>query len=217
MEETVTERLIGEVLHSLSPRTGEEWEYARADSVTPRVVANGLAVPIVRVEWKHVDDFFDQIFDLSNAHFFDGRLPPCKRSWNNRFRRVAGRIDCHRQQIELSAPHYEACGTAALGVVFIHELIHLSLFADKKPFGHTREFKWRSSSLGLIDVHHELPLPDRLKPRKAHLYRCACGRIVESRIRFRKPRACAHCCKRFARGRYDDRFRLVYLGLRESA
>jgi len=217
MEVTVTERLIGELFASLSPRLASEWETKLADPSVPRVTANGLAVPIIRAEWNHVDDFFDGLFDTANNLFFSGRLPACRRSWNNRFRRVAGRIDCHRQQIELSAPHYEACGTAALGVVLVHEMIHLSLYSDGRPFGHTREFKYRSSSLGLPDVHHELPIPDRLKPRKAHLYRCKCGRIVESRIKFRRPRACAHCCRSFARGRYDDRFRLIYVGQRDSA
>ena len=142
MESTVTERLIGEVLSSLSPQGKDAWLCSLADPATQRrVVANGLSVPVIRVEWSHVDDFFDMVFDKANAEFFESRLPRCRRIWNNRFRRVAGRIDCHRQQIELSAPHYEACGTAALGIILIHEMIHLSLFSDGRPFGHTRKFK----------------------------------------------------------------------------
>lgn len=207
--------LIGEVLDEIDPAPRDRW--LRTDAEDPRVAVNGISAPVVRIGWRDVDRFFDSLFAAANSRFFRGRLPSCRRTWNPRFRRVAGRIDCPRRHIELSSAHFEACGVGALGVVFVHELIHLSLYVDHRPYGHTAEFKTRSERLGLSGIYHDLPLPDRIKRRRRiHLYRCACGQELESRIRFRTPRACADCCRRFARGKYDERYRFQYVGLREA-
>jgi predicted SprT family Zn-dependent metalloprotease len=96
-----------------------------------------------------------------------------------------------------------------MGIVLVHEMIHLALFADRLSFGHTPEFKRRSRALGLPGIYHELPLPNRMVRAKRYVYGCPCGARVESRVKFRQPRACGRCCRRFARGRFDPRFVLT--------
>jgi predicted SprT family Zn-dependent metalloprotease len=204
-------------LGEIDPSAQERW--LDAHSRLRPVHVNGVDVPIVRIPWSRVDDFFQLAFQQANNALFGGDLPPCRLRWNSRFRGVAGRIECRSRRIELSSAHFEACGVVALGVVLIHEQIHLSLFEHRLPFGHTGEFKRRSREVGLPEIHHALPLPDRIvRRRRLHRWACrTCGRVSTSKIRFRAPRACADCCGRFARGRYDARFNLVYLGVEEPS
>lgn len=213
MERPAALQVIEEVLGSIEPAAAKQF----VDSPTPgrpEIVVNGLRVPVIRVGWSNVEPFFTMLFKVSNQRFFAGALPECRLGWNRRFRNLGGRIDCTRRRVELSAPHYEACGAAAIGVVLLHEMIHLSLFEERRPFGHTPLFKSRSVALGMPRIHHEMPLPDRLKGRRnTHLYACPCGAVIRSRIQFRAPRACAACCRRHAKGRYDARFQLRYVGV----
>lgn len=180
---------------------------------TPTVMVNGLATPIVRVAFSKLGAYFERIYTDANQAFFQNQLPACKIAWNRRFRNLGGRIDCRRRLLELSAAHFEACGAVALGVVLIHEQIHLSLFEQGLPSGHTPLFKARSCAIGLTDIHHAMPLPARLKkPAILHLYQCRCGKVIESPRRFRTPRACTACCNQFNSGRYDVRFALRLIG-----
>lgn len=211
-----TLRLIGEALGRCEPVAQADWRRS-IEPGEPSVLVNGINVPIVRVPWKVVEEFFDDVCSSANDRFFRHRLPHCRRTWNTRFRRLAGRIDCRSRHIELSSAHFEACGAGALAVVLVHELIHLSLFIDHRPYGHTAEFKARSERIGLPGIYHDLPLPERIeRRRRIHLYTCPCGQRIESRVRFRSPRACADCCKRHADGKYDPRFRLQYAGLKSA-
>ncbi|MGL4464488.1 MAG: SprT-like domain-containing protein [Planctomycetia bacterium] len=157
-----TLRTLFRCLRSVAPRHPYFF-----DDPPPRcVVVNGVRVPIVRLEDHKVDLYFQRLYDLSNRLHFGGRLADCDLVWNRRFRNLGGRIDCGRRVIELSAAHFEACGVAALGVVLIHEQIHLSLFLEKKPFGHTSEFKRLATALGQPEIRHRMPLPRRLARRR---------------------------------------------------
>ncbi|MBY0585572.1 SprT-like domain-containing protein [bacterium] len=211
LRQNPTAILVGEVLADVESTAFQRWTDSLGNDLLPHVTANGLTVPIVRVSWNRVDDFFQTLFDRANHQFFGNHLPPCRRVWNRRFRGLAGRIQCRENVIELSSAHFEQCGAAAMGIVLVHEMIHLALFTDRLPFGHTGEFKRRSLSVGLPRIYHELPLPGRLAKSKRYRYRCVCGQMVLSRIKFRQPRACAHCCKKFSRGRFDPRFTLVFV------
>lgn len=211
-----TARLIADVLASIDSSTHAKWRDGLGDPNLPRVTANGLSVPIVRVPWNKVDDFFETLFAIANDRHFSSVLPRCRRVWNRRFRGLAGRIECRSKTIELSSAHFEQCGIGAMGIVLVHEMIHLALFTERRPHGHTGEFKRRSFSLGLPRIYHELPLPTRLVRPKRYVYACACGLRVESKIRFRAPRACASCCKKFNRGRFDRRFALFLVEDRQQ-
>lgn len=207
--------LIGDVLGFVDPAAQLRWR--SDDACAERVAVNGVAAPVVRLPWREVESFFDLLFDEANRRFFRERLPRCRRTWNRRFRRLAGRIDCARRHMELSSAHFEACGAGALAVVVVHEMVHLSLYVDRRPYGHTPEFKSRSYRLGLPGIYHDLPLPERIeRSRRVYLYRCRCGAALESRVRFRTPRACAECCRRYGDGRYDERFRFEYVGLQRT-
>lgn len=203
--------VVADVLTRVDPAAAER--FCQPNPETPTATVNGIAVPIVRIGWQHVGRFYGELFASANDRLFNGRLPACRLSWNRRFRNLGGRIDCRQNLIELSSAHFEACGAPALGIVLIHEQIHLSLSTDHLSSGHTPEFKRRSLALGLPSIHHAMPLPQRLRrPRRVHVYRCACGKEVQSRVRFRQPRACAACCRRHANGRFDRRFLLEYIG-----
>lgn len=215
MDGNPTLMVLAEALRACDRDAAKRFSAALADPGSPRVIANGVSSPIIRLPWRQTSGFFEELFALSNERFFRGRLPACRISWNTRFRNLAGRITCRDRLIELSAPHFEACGPVALGIVLVHEQIHLSLWSQRRPYGHTAEFKWYSRELGLPLIHHQLPLPDRLaRPRPVHVYRCRCGQEIESRVRFRSPRACAACCARHAGGRFDARFMLRHVGVK---
>ena len=212
-----TAQLIADVLAAVDSSIHTKWCDGLDDLHLPRVTANGLSVPIVRVSWNKVDEFFERLFGVANDRYFANQLPRCRRVWNRRFRGLAGRIECRSKTIELSSAHYEQCGIGAMGIVLVHEMIHLALFTERLPHGHTGEFKRRSYSLGLPRIYHELPLPNRLVRPKRYVYACTCGLQVESKIRFRAPRACATCCRKFNRGRFDRRFRLFLVEDRQQA
>lgn len=212
MQSNPTLRVIQKVIRQVEPaalRRAGDW----AES-SGQVSVNGIHVPVLRLGWSNVGPFFEELYRQANQELFEnGSLPRCRLVWNKRFRNLGGRIDPQNRVLELSAAHYEACGAVALGVVLVHEQIHLALYEQGLPHGHTRAFKSLSGNLGLPSIHHEMPLPERLRPApKLHWYRCRCGKVISSRIRFHKPRACAECCHRHAKGRYDSRFNLRYIG-----
>jgi hypothetical protein len=161
-----------------------------------------------------------------NAEYFDGALPPCKLTWSRALTRAAGNIDVRRREIKLSvpllieafiseslfAPEYSICGVPcenserAIGEILKHEMIHLWLFEKGLPHGHTPEFRRKAHELGQPQTRHSIALP---KPHRGWEYSCAnCGDVFARRRRYGRPAACANCCKRFSKGRYDERFKL---------
>lgn len=215
---TPTHRILRNLLAEISSAAAATWDRAFegrqvSDEPTKFITVNGARFPVIRLPWQQVGDWFEELYRRSNEQFFQARLPTAKLTWNRRFRNLGGRIQPKQGLIELSSAHYEACGVAALGAVLIHEQIHFSLFVEHLSSGHTPEFKRRSIALGLPNIRHEMPLPRRMqKPVQVHRYACGCGRVIESRRRFRQPRACVACCNQFARGKFDRRFQLRYVG-----
>src|SRR5690606_1101234 len=129
-------KTVSKVIAQLEPET----VIPKLNGKAPLVRVNGLAVPVIRLQWRNVSPFFELLFDIANKEHFSNTLPGCQLTWNKRFRRVGGRIDCRRRVVELSAAHFEACGCAALGVVLLHEQVHLSLYEEGLAYGHTPEF-----------------------------------------------------------------------------
>jgi predicted SprT family Zn-dependent metalloprotease len=85
-------------------------------------------------------------------------------------------------------------------------MIHLWLHVRGLPHGHTPEFRAKARELGQPKTRHNITLP---KPKTGWEYSCdACGETFMRRRRFGRPVACLRCCKRFARGEYDARFKL---------
>jgi predicted SprT family Zn-dependent metalloprotease len=202
--------LVRDLLVEMDPALTASFD-APAGSVT----VNGIEVPVVRPSWRDIGPFFERLFGVTNQRFFGGHLPGCTLAWNRRFRNLGGRILPKEKLIELSSPHYEACGAAALGIVLIHEQIHLELFECGLDSGHTRWFKAKSQLLGMPSIHHAMPLPSRLiRPRAQHRYRChGCGKTAVVKRRYSRAVACRACCDRFAGGRFSERYLLRYDGM----
>jgi len=97
-----------------------------------------------------------------------------------------------------------------------HELAHLLArfrAGRHKIAAHGQEWKKACADLGLADEKrtHNLPLPRRVVQRK-YAYKCPhCGLEISRVKAFRSKVACLPCCRKFGKGRYEDRFRLARL------
>jgi predicted SprT family Zn-dependent metalloprotease len=159
----------------------------------------------------------DSMFDELNRIHFDGFLDWLPVVLNSRLRSSAGRfIPGSRKwfmeyppKIELASylfkePNAEALVRDTLG----HEMIHYWLWVRRKPYGHTAEFYAKMRQMGVSRYN---PVP-RTRTYK-WLYLCMnCQERFPTRRRLVKALACAKCCKKFAQGRYDSRFALVFQG-----
>jgi predicted SprT family Zn-dependent metalloprotease len=155
----------------------------------------------------------DQIFDELNQKFFDGFLDWIPITWNSRLRSSAGRfIPGSRKwyldyppKIEIASylktePNAAALVRDTLG----HELIHYWLWVRRRPYGHTEEFYVKMRQMGVSRYN---PVP-RTRPYK-WLYRCGnCQQTFPARRRLARALACAKCCRAYADGKYDARFKL---------
>lgn len=85
----------------------------------------------------------------------------------------------------------------------LHEMIHYFLWHQKKPYGHTAEFKGILKKVG-AKRYNTVP---KVRPVK-HWYECpGCLKRIPARRRIRNS-ACAGCCEMHNCGKFTDRFRL---------
>lgn len=131
--------------------------------------------------------------------------------WNPRMRTSAGLASYRRCQVILN-PALKKISEAEVDKTLRHELAHL-LACDRAgrkriaPHGH----EWRQACIDLDIPNesrtHQLPFVRRCQQRKL-FYQCPSCQETLSRVR--KPRrkiACLACCRKYAGGRYDERFR----------
>lgn len=157
-----------------------------------------------------------------NREFFEGILPPCQIRWSRRLTRAAGNIRVESRIIALSVPllidafadgkTFTICGVScadsesALREILKHEMIHLWLFEQGLPPGHTREFRAKARAIGQSQTRHGIDLP---APKSGWIYRCRnCGAQM-TRRRVSRATACARCCREHNGGKFDARFVLV--------
>ena len=162
------------------------------------------------------------LYQRLNREFFKGELPLCSINWSRRLTRTAGNIRVETRVITLSVPLlldvwksdsvFEVCGVRcaspeqALVEILKHEMIHLWLFEQKLPCGHTREFRRKAKAIGQPKTRHGIALP---MPKSGWIYECAgCQARLFRRRRVGKRVACATCCRQKSGGQYDERFRL---------
>ncbi len=132
--------------------------------------------------------------------------------WNARMRTAVGRAEPRRALITLN-PVLQNFGLEEIDRTLRHELAHLLAQhrAGHRRIGpHGAEWRRACRELDLLNeaACHRLPLPARQLAR-SFLYRCRnCGRDFPRARRIRRAIACLACCRRFARGNYDERFRL---------
>jgi SprT protein len=133
--------------------------------------------------------------------------------WNRRMRTTVGRADFRRCLISLN-PALQEFGAAEVDRTLRHELAHLLAqfrFCKRRrilPHGH----EWRNAccDLGIAGecAGHTLPLVGRALRRRFVYYCKNCQQHFPRVRRIRRATACLACCRKFARGNYDERFRL---------
>ena len=161
-----------------------------------------------------------------NALYFDDVLPSCDIVWSRKLTRAAGNINVRERIIKLSQPilhdafrndslfpiEYSVCGVlcasseAATREILKHEMIHLWLYVQKLPSGHTAQFRQKAKQIGQPRTRHNIALPS---PKTGWIYGCAhCGHEFSRRRRYSRAVACASCCKKWNKGQFDARFKL---------
>ncbi len=133
--------------------------------------------------------------------------------WHSRLRTTAGQAYYAKSLVRMN-PKLIQFGMEEVDKTLRHELAHLvaRFRAGRRRIApHGAEWRQACRDLGLADEKrcHDLPLP-RTRQRARHRYHCPHCRCDYDRVRpFRRAVACLECCRAHARGRYDERFRLV--------
>jgi predicted SprT family Zn-dependent metalloprotease len=133
--------------------------------------------------------------------------------WNSRLQSTAGRAHYWESKVVLN-PKLVQFGPGEIDRTLRHELAHLLArhrAGRTKISPHGPEWKQACRDLGLADEKrtHTLGLPRRQIQRK-HAYSCPHCATVVARVRpFRAKVACLACCRKYAKGRYAEKFRLV--------
>ncbi|MFM2171606.1 MAG: hypothetical protein RI957_1835 [Verrucomicrobiota bacterium] len=133
--------------------------------------------------------------------------------WNSRMRSTAGRAWLKDSRIELN-PRLKDLDAKHIDTTLRHELAHLIAFAraeGRRISAHGVEWRKACADLGIPDEKscHRLPLPSR-RQQIRYLYQCPQCRVEIPRVRrMKKPMACLRCCRDYASGRYDKRFRFL--------
>jgi predicted SprT family Zn-dependent metalloprotease len=126
-----------------------------------------------------------------NTRFFENKLPNCRLELSNRLTRTAGKIWPKLRLMRLSLPYHQRYGPDELRNTILHEMIHLWLYEQKLPSGHTPLFRRKLIEVGLPDRIRALPVPPR--PYK-YLYACpTCGYQVQTRRKINS--SCGRCDK----------------------
>ncbi len=142
------------------------------------------------------------LYDNLNRQHFGGSLPPCRLELSRRLVRTAGKIWPRTRLIRLSVSYHERYGPAELSNTILHEMVHLWLFEQGLPSGHTDRFRQKLNEVGLADRIQALPVPPR--PYR-YLYRCpTCRREVQTRRKISS--SCGYCDKVY---NPHHRFRLI--------
>ena len=133
--------------------------------------------------------------------------------WHSRLRTTAGQAFYAKSLVRMN-PKLIQFGMEEVDKTLRHELAHLVArfrAGRRRIEPHGAEWRQACRDLGLADEKrcHDLPLP-RTRQRIRHRYHCANCKRDYDRVRpFRRAVACLICCRAHARGRYDDRYRLV--------
>jgi predicted SprT family Zn-dependent metalloprotease len=91
--------------------------------------------------------------------------------------------------MRLSVSYHEHYGPEELRNTILHEMIHLWLYEQKLPSGHTPLFRQKLEEVGLGGRVRALPVPPR--PYK-YLYSCpTCRRELRTRRKINS--SCGHC------------------------
>lgn len=154
----------------------------------------------------------EELFRELNELHFGGRLELPVLTWNERLSSTAGRFTPgSRNPLRRRSPLIEVAsylreledGAMHVSDTILHEMIHYQLWAEGKPYGHTDEFH---AIMRRVGAKRYNPVP-KSRPYK-HWYECPqCRKRIPARRKIGIS-ACMDCCRSYAGGRYDRRFRL---------
>jgi SprT protein len=134
-------------------------------------------------------------------------------SWNARMQTTAGRAWWPDRSIELN-PKLKDCEPEEVWRTLKHELAHLVAYercGRRRIDPHGPEWQLACADLGIPGEQpfHNLPFKRR-RMKRNHAYICSNCFAVIQRVRpIRRAVACYDCCRKFNRGVYHDRFRLI--------
>ncbi len=139
-----------------------------------------------------IDNQTAQVFYKElNLRYFDGKLPACRLEISSRLIRTAGKIWPKTRLIRLSQSYHALYGPEELRNTILHEMIHLWLYEQNLPSGHTPLFRQKLAEVGLDNRINALPVPPR--PYK-YAYSCpTCQREIFTRRQINS--SCGHCDK----------------------
>jgi predicted SprT family Zn-dependent metalloprotease len=132
--------------------------------------------------------------------------------WNPRLRSTAGYAKYPSWCIELNPRLIAFDGQVAR--TLRHELAHLVAYhraGRRRIEPHGAEWRQACADLGIPGepAHHRLPLP-RSQHQRRHAYQCpVCASIVHRVRAFHRSTACLACCRKYAGGHFDERFKFV--------
>jgi SprT-like protein len=161
--------------------------------------AAGIPTPAVLQAWTDA---------LSLRHFgqaFSGSV-----AWAPRLRYRAGDFAPATGRIRLSLPYFARYGAAEAQAILLHELCHWWLY--RQGVSHREDSPGFQALLRRVGAPAKArPMPRARRPRpRPYVYACpGCG--AQYRFTRRVDHACGRCCRAFAHGRYDPRFRLCLL------
>jgi len=154
------------------------------------------------------------LFEELNQLHFGGVLAPPLFVWNSRLRSSAGRFAPGCKFPPLRPARIEMAqylltienSSHHIRDTLLHEMVHYFLWNQRKPWGHTAEFKQILKRVGASRYN---TVPQRSPPR--FRYKCPqCQEIYGTKRKIR-PSACLPCCRKFSRGKFDRRFLLELL------
>ena len=139
--------------------------------------------------------------------------------WNPRLRSTAGYASFPSWRIELNPRLIPFEGQ--VDRTLKHELAHLIAYHRNKRRRidpHGREWQQACADLGIAGepAHHRLPFP-RATMQRNHAYQCPSCKTVVGRVRpFKRATACLACCRKYAGGAFDPRFKFVKVPVPEK-
>ena len=134
-------------------------------------------------------------------------------SWNPRMQTTAGRAWWPDRAIELN-PKLKECEPEELWRTLKHELAHLVAYercGRRRIDPHGPEWRMACADLGIAgeQPYHTLPF-ERRKMKRNHSYICSnCFAVIHRVKPLKRTVACYDCCRKYNRGVYLERFRLI--------
>jgi len=133
--------------------------------------------------------------------------------WNSRMQTTAGRAWWPDRTIELN-PKLRDCEAEELWRTLKHELAHLIAYercGRRHIDPHGNEWQAACADLGIPGEKpfHTLPFKRR-RMKRNHAYICPNCLCIIHRVRpIQRSVACYDCCRKFNRGSYHERFKLM--------